>query len=361
MQIKPFSEIFNDMKNYIISSTTKITDFNVGSIVSSILESVATQINILYTKIKIGYDQFLEKVVYTIFGFTRKTGFYASGFVQFSRSQALTTVTDILQGVKVQGGDYQYVTTERGAVQANDTDSSLIPIIALLKGVSSNVLADTIVTIVSVVPEDIVIVTNPAVVTGGEDVETNIEFQKRFNDYIIGLQRTNVSGLRTAIQSLDAVRSVSIVEHFPPVTNIYNATTYVDDGTGNMPSTLEEEIAKIVNGDGTPEYLGYRATGINIRLLPPTTIGVNYAMEVTVFRAEEASARIDVETVTANYTNGLLIGQKVTLTDLILAIRKLTYVRDVKITAPVDNVAIANDQIARYLSAIVTIIQYVES
>jgi hypothetical protein len=67
---------------------------------------------------------------------------------------------------------------------------------------------------------------------------------RRFKYYINGLQGSNRYGIMAGVLGVEGVRSVSIDEHFPPKSNIYNFTVYVDDGTGSLTENLKNTVTE---------------------------------------------------------------------------------------------------------------------
>lgn len=108
---KTYSEIVADMTAYIIANTDKINDFNVGSVIRTLIEAYGyelsseendtlyQQLTAVYEGTKIdtatGYD--LEQLG-ALLGVTRKEGVESSGNVTFARTTPASADFDILSG-----------------------------------------------------------------------------------------------------------------------------------------------------------------------------------------------------------------------------------------------------------------------
>lgn len=355
METKSYTECLDEMRNQIIAKQNKLTDFNDGSVNASITEAVARQLSLVYIRARVGFDYYLRGLPYSVFSFDKKQGVKAVGKVVFSRSKPYAFDTPISSGTVVKSGDLRYLTTASGIVPANSLVSLPIPIAAEKAGVKFNVSPNTITILESVLSSDIVSVNNPLKVAGGQDEESEANRDLRFQDYIKGLQGTNRYGLKSALLELESVRSISLVEHFPPVDNIYNMTLYIDDGTGNAPEAVLEEALSLINGDGTASNPGRRAPGVNVRVLAPTIVPVSFDITIKTYRAENNIAISDSTEKIREYIDGLLIGEDVVLTTIVLLLRRISYIRDVQIITPLQNIVISDNQIARFGAATIIV------
>lgn len=351
MNTQSYDDIYNKAKNLMIANQDKITDFNKGSVVATIFETMARILERVYVDVRNGYANNLKATPESIFDFKKKAGQKATAKVVFSRSVAIPEQSVINVGTKVSSGNYVFETTQLGTIAENETDSDPISVQAVDIGLDYNVPANSINTIESVLSSDIVSVSNSLKATGGTNEETETEMLARFKTYINGLQGTNPYGLKSAVLAIEGVRSVSIDEHYPPENNIYNATVYIDDGTGGLTTELKDKIEMVINGDDTSVYPGQRACGLNIRVLPATVVNINIEVTCDIYRTEEATAMFDINQALQEEINGLEIGDDVVLTSLILRLRRISYIKDVSnltINGTAGNVNISINQIPRF-------------
>lgn len=356
-KIRKYDEIMQSAKANMIAKQDKVTDFNEGSIIHTILDTVARIAERAYVAIRQGYNELLALLPYSPFKFERKKGLYASGTVVFSRANPLSTQTVIPKGTVVSGGGLIFTTTEAGIIAANETDSDAIEVIAENAGTSYNVAAGTISAIDSVVPADVVSVKNEYALTGGTNEETDAEYQERFKVHINGLSGTNSYAIQDAALSVNAVRSVSIQNHKPPLKNIYNISVYIDDGSGGATEETIEAVRLAIEGDDTKENPGHLAPGVNLRVLTPTAIPVNIEMTCRIYAMDNTEAKEGIEKVVAGYVNGLTIGVPVIISEIITKVMALNYVKDVSVTSPTLNVEPAINQIARIGTMTISLVE----
>lgn len=356
METKTYDELYEQMQAQIVSSTDKVSDFTQGSIMRSFLESVARIASRIYTDTKIGYDNNLKAIPYAIFNFSKKNGTKASGEVVFSSSVTLEDVTIIPIGTEVTSGTYTYKTTTIGRIEAGELSSNTVSIIAEDVGVKYNAVPGSITTIKTVLPNNVVSVTNEAKIEGGTDEETDSELISRFRTYINGLQGANSYGVKSAVLSLDGVRSCSIEEHTPPKEDIYNFTVWIDDGTGGMSDDLKESVEDVINGDGTEANPGKRPAGTSFDVLPAESVNIILKITGTVSHVEVGIAKSAISTTLEKYINSLTIGQSVLVANLVVALKRLSYIKSLTIETQANDgkggdYDLSVQQIARFSSA----------
>lgn len=350
MEVKNYSEIRKDLINDFVSNQGKVTDFNDGSVIVSIIESFAREEEKKYVATKLGYVQNLRAVPYSLFDFRKKEGTFAVGTVVFNRAKEKDFVTIVPIGTEVSGGDNTYITTEIARLEAGSVSSNPVTVRSVEVGSDKNIEVGIISKIDSVVSSDVVAVTNTVRISGGCDNESEIEMLKRFKDYVAGLQGTSKYGLKSAAENVTGVRSVNVVEDFN-TDSIYPVIVYAEDGSGRLADDVKKAIVNVVEGDGTSSNPGKRAPGINVLVKAPDIVTVDFDVKVTVYRADPVTAEEEIKNTIRDYINSLAIGEDVVLTSVILQIRSLSYVTDVVINTPVANLPIAGNQIARFNNA----------
>lgn len=337
MVVESFEDIYTRLVNTINANTGKVTDFNKGSVIRSLLEAIANVGHKFYIDTKLGYDNNLKAIPYSIFGFSRKEGQKAVGEVVFNSEKPLSVDTVIPKDTIVRSGNLSFITTEKGVIPKNTTISNKVGIQAAEAGVKYNVDVNAINTINSVVPNNVIGVTNENRTYNGTDLETDSSLQKRFRIYINGLQGGNVYGIQSAVLSLPNVRSCSVEEHIPLKDNVYSFTLWIDDGKGNMSDSLKEEVISIINGDGSQGNPGKRVAGVNFDVSAALSVNIDLIVNVSVERVENELAKSEIKQALENYINSLLIGEDVLISNLIVAIKRLSYVKSADIITNADN------------------------
>ena len=358
MNTKRYDELLDEMKASAIAGNSGITDFNEGSIIMTIFESVARPMEQAYVDTRNGYSNNLRAIPYSIFDFKQKTGQKASVNVVFTRNEATDTTSTIPVGTRVSDGNLVFITTEIGTINVNETESNSIPATAEEIGLKYNVSENTITTIESNLTAEIVGVNNPYKATGGTDPETQTQMLRRFKYMINGLQGSNRYGIMAGVLGIEGVRSVGIEEHFPPKSNIYNFTVYVDDGTGRLTEDLKNACEDLINGNDTEEKPGLRAAGVNMDIQAASIIAITIEVTATIYRVEEARVRNTITTKLQEYINGLGIHEDVVLSSIVVLLKQISGITDISgltINGSTDNINIGVNQIARFNSVEITI------
>lgn len=359
MNTKKYQTILDEMKASAVIGSG-ITDFNAGSNVMTIFESVARPLEQGYIDTRNGYANNLRAIPYSVFDFKQKLGQKASVAVVFSRNDPILSVSTIPVGTRVSDGNLVFTTTEIGTIESGETESNQVEATAENVGLEYNVPASSVTTIESNLSAEIVAVNNPHKAVGGTDAETQTQMLRRFKYYVNGLQGSNRYGIMAGILGLEGVRSVGIEEHFPPKSDIYNVTVYVDDGTGLLTPELKNQCIDLVNGDDTEENPGLRAAGINVDFQSAAIIEVSIEVTATIYRAEEARVRNDITVKLQEYINGLGIHENVVLSSIIVLLKQISGVTDISgltLNNTTDNIVIGVNQIARFYAADVHITQ----
>jgi uncharacterized phage protein gp47/JayE len=322
-KIRRYDEIMEQACANMIARQDKITDFNEGSVIHTLLDTAARLAERNYIAIRQGYNENLRLIPYAFFEFKRKPGQKAAGTVVFSRSGVFDVQTVIPAGTLVSGNGKNYTTTAAGYIAAGDMRSNGIPIIAEAAGKDCNLIPYAINAIGSVLSSDVVSVENPNPITGGTDIETDEQFDGRFKLFINGLSGTTEYAIRAAALNVESVRYVSIKTHNPPLNNIYNMSIYVDDGSDSASESIMAAVKLAVEGDGTEQNQGHLAPGINIRVLPPMVVPVNLSIIIYTYQVDIEDARVEIQTALAAYINSLTIGSSVLLSEIISVLMKI--------------------------------------
>jgi uncharacterized phage protein gp47/JayE len=130
---------------------------------------------------------------------------------------------------------------------------------------------------------------------------------------------------------------------------------YVDDGSDSASESIMAAVKLAVEGDGTEQNQGHLAPGINIRVLPPMVVPVNLSIIIYTYQVDIEDARVEIQTALAEYINSLTIGSSVLLSEIISALMKIAYIKDVQIIEPEINFTVNIDQIPRYGNAVLDI------
>lgn len=113
-----------------------------------------------------------------------------------------------------------------------------------------------------------------------------------------------------------------------------------------------------VDGDTTDRtnYPGYRAAGVQVRVLSPTIVQLSFTANITVLQGySQTTVAAAVSTAIQGYINNLEIGEDVIYAELVERAMGVTGMYNLNITAPTEDRVILENQLARILSANITI------
>lgn len=107
-------------------------------------------------------------------------------------------------------------------------------------------------------------------------------------------------------------------------------------------------VQKVIDGDGTIDFPGYRAAGTQVRVLTPEVIEITVeAVLVLADGADREDVEADVRNAIATYINTLGISGDVIVSEIVCAAMDVDGVMDISVSVPSANVTILDDQIAR--------------
>ena len=87
-KIRRYDEIMAGAMANMIAKQDKITDFNEGSIIHTILDTVSRIAERMYVAIRQGYNELLVLIPYSLFGFERKNGLLSSVRLHFLHNRS---------------------------------------------------------------------------------------------------------------------------------------------------------------------------------------------------------------------------------------------------------------------------------
>lgn len=357
-QIKDFRSIAASMINYCRSVTTKVTDFNIGSVVRTMLEAAAAELEELYLQIFIGLKEAIPVATYNTFGFDLLPAATASGLVRFSASGPAAAAIPIPLGtlVQVPGRTTTYATQTDASIAIGQTHVDVL-CAASEPGSASNVGANAITKLVGSIA-GVVSVTNQAPLVNGRDIETESDRLARFRDYIRTLARGTISAVLFGAKTANRVDANGVVVEYvagaaleePWVTNPANpislVNVYVHNGASATSAALVAEAQKIIDGyydiDGKA-VPGWKAAGVKVVVYAATDQAINVTGTVAVSDGYQPADVIAQATAALQaYIQGLAVGADVLKSELISIVKRdVQGVSNVTLTAPAADVAIS--------------------
>jgi len=345
--IKDFNTILTDIITTIMLESINVTDFSPGSVMRSFSEGVAVAIENFYVSTYVGFKDYLQNIQDFVFEYPQLVGVKAVSDVVFSRAGSSGEKT-IPLGTSVQTTTgLVFKTTAETAIPDAASVSPSVEVEAEEVGFKYNVGSGTIVVIADNV-NGVETVTNALAATSGTDAESPTAYKARFQEYVEGLAKSNLSGIKEGALSIEGITSVSVVEHFPPVADV-NTHVYIDDSTASGVSTAKVvETQALIDGDGTEENPGYRSAGVNVIVAKPTIATQNItAIVYTLADVDPDTVESQVIDAVTYYVNRLGVGDDIIYQEIVSAIMSVFGVVDVTLSLPSANVVIASTTVGR--------------
>lgn len=358
--IRNFDAITASLIASVSSGTIKTTDFNVGSVVRTMLEAVALTMEDLNINTWQGLLDAIETAVYKGFDFKRLQPSKSSGVVRFISDvpAVATVVIPVGTLVKVPGTSKEYVTTIAGQIDIGETETS-IRVEATVEGSVANTTPDSVTELVAPLT-GVDSITNNAAFSSGRDLETSLERRDRFRRFIVSLARSHREGIEFAARTaviLDAndivIESVTDVFVFELFTvNPTAPAGYFDVFIHSGPDTSAEIVAeaqKIIDGFEDPtlgRVAGFRAAGDVASVKAAEEIIINVDADIIVsegFSFAELEASI-IDSIVVIF-EASKIAQDFLVNDIICSIKAVSGVFDVIMNTPTANVTIAFNQV----------------
>lgn len=294
-QIKNFVSIVASMINHMKGTQKQVTDFRVGSVIRTLVEAPAIEIEELYQQMFNGLNQAIPVSTYRSFNFETLPAVAASGLIQLVLTSSTEDVVIAAGTVfKTDGTPLTYLSAEDVIIEAGDTAANIL-VISSVSSSAGNIEQGKTFT-VNPVPAGFVSASNAISFLNGRDKETPDQQKQRFNDYIATLQRGTkdaiVYGLKTAalfnssgVQT-ERVAAASVVEPYvddvTEPTGLVNA--YVHNGVGGTSADLVALAQKITDGytdAGGTRVPGWKAAGVVVNVYASTEVELDVTGVIT--------------------------------------------------------------------------------
>ena len=356
LKMKSFKNILIDMTRWVSSKSERLVDFTEGSVIRTLLEAVATELEEYYFKTYINMQYAMEHSLYEAFGFELRGATPAYGNLTISLRYTPTTDFYIPKGTLFYtkggaNGTVYYETRDKFVISANKGLSQSIVVYATANGTQGNTLAGTITGMVNPMPI-IATVTNEQPFTNGMEAETKEQRRERFTQFV----NSRAKGTKDAI-IYGTMETGNVAGCYVDDSQTGIVKVYAHDSAGNLSPETQKAIKNNLEN--------YRCAGIPVFVIPATKkpIDVDVVIEVLpqfndgegVFKSRITSAIYDFFTY---YT----LGQDFMVSDLNAFIRNLDgiAIKNCKITEPISDVEVANNELILFGNVSVELIDYTD-
>ena len=272
-QIKDFVSIVAGILNTVRASTDKITDFQVGSVARTLIESPAVEIEQLYQQMFVGLREAIPVATFLSFGFDRKPAAYASGRIVLTASPAPTSDFPIPAGTIFRAADGREYVSLQSTVWPAGVEYFTLQVRATVVGLGGNISQGQIITSPIFAGRDDITIGNDTI-DNGRDEETDAEREARFADFIRSLSRGTIEALRYGVMQAE-VRSSATNTVAEYVTRLG-----IDEQPGHVKLYIHSSVGRSSDAllaDGQRRIDGYRetATGLVVAGFRPAGIRVD--------------------------------------------------------------------------------------
>lgn len=287
-QIKDFRSIVASMLSIARAAQDKVTDFSVGSVARTLMESPAVEIEELYLQMLLGLQEAIPVSIYRAFDFEIVDARAAAGIVTLTFGHP--TEADLL----VQAGTVfeaplkglRFFSTADVSIPAGSTQA-LVMVAATVAGAAGNISANEITQVSSSLPADTVL--SNAAFGSGRDSENELTRKSRFVDFVKSLSRGTVHSVRYAAALSTVVDSLGNVQEFVTRVGISEAPGHVGlyiYGSSGLPSAaLLSRAQQIIDGYVEPgtaiKVPGYRSAGVEVEVLPMTERAIAFSISAS--------------------------------------------------------------------------------
>lgn len=368
-QLKDFVSIAAGMINHMRGTQRSITDFNIGSVVRTLVEAVAVEIDQVYQQMFSGLREAIPVATYNSFSFERQLAAPASGVIRVT-----VTVSDV--DLQIPAGAVfttplsrtGYVLSSAASVEAGDSYVDVF-VSAQKAGIIGNVAAASVFTMTPN-PAGFVGASNATAFSNGQDLETDDQRKQRFALFISTLPRGTVDaikyGARTVVRKdasgaeLERVRAVSVVEPYleDDLNPISLVNVFVHNGVGSTTADLVAETVKVLHGytdESTGKRIpGWKAAGVKVVVAAADEEPLNVTGVLTVAPGYNDADLIAACVLAINtYIAGLNIGESFVHADIIFILKSIDGVVDFVFSTPTGNVTCGAD--AKIISGTITV------
>ena len=322
---KPFAELVADQVERVRLSTDRLTDFNVGSVVRSLLEANAVELDDYYQEMYLGLMRAIPTAIYIGFGFDLKPAVAAAGVAVFARRwEAPGDAVLIPQGTRLVTASGAYFVTDAAVTLAEDAATVSVTVTAEVAGSGGNASAHSLLLATA---NSYYTVSNPAILSGGEDAETEEQRAERFAAFIRALARGTPAALEYA---------ATIPALYHPVTGVLAervqraavyetpgyVALYIHNGSYGASAALVQAVQDTVDGvrdeDLNAWLGGYRPAGMRVAVQAMSDLAVDVALELSAgIGAVQADMATALEAKLAAWLRAVVPGRQVRPIDLI--------------------------------------------
>lgn len=299
-QIKDFRSIVASMINVARASQTKITDFSVGSVSRTLMESPAVEIEELYLQMLLGLMDAIPVSIYRAFDFQVIDARPSSGIltIHFPGPLPGSVVLPLGSAFSNSTASLVFSSTSTVTAAAGSTSVDLV-VVCSVPGLVGNINLNEITSISgsTIVPNGSTFTNLPFI--SGSAAESELERKTRFVEFIRSISRGTVESIRYAVSTATVTGVSGLVQESVAFTGISEVPGYVSiyiyGSAGHPSAELIARAQALIDGYIDPisgaKVSGYRSAGVAVTVLPMVNHEVSIGLTVnTQYDAEKTTA-----------------------------------------------------------------------
>jgi len=303
---KSISDILGGLIDYTSTRTSEITDFTPGSIIRSIYEAEAMELEQLYT---LSIENILWGIRHSVldaFGFTPKDATAAFGYVTVTLSTPLASPLVLAKGTSFYSSkdteSIMFVTQDSYFLDTG-TSSFQVVVYCTQLGTIGNIDSNYIDTMSSTQITSKT-ATNEEPFATGTDEESTDSVLKRFRQFVATRGRATVNAVDYAARSVPGVTGVYVYE------DTGEFTVYAHDANGDLNPYMLNQVTNAVNL--------YRPVGIPWSVSPVIKLvkGITFEIAVTDSTLVDDSFQTGLAEYVKKYLQSFTAGQDLVQNEL---------------------------------------------
>ena len=303
---KSISDILGGLIDYTSTHTSEITDFTPGSIIRSIYEAEAMELEQLYT---LSIENILWGIRHSVldaFGFTPKDATAAFGYVTVTLSTPLASPLVLAKGTSFYSSkdteSIMFVTQDSYFLDTG-TSSFQVVVYCTQLGTIGNIDSNYIDTMSSTQITSKT-ATNEEPFATGTDEESTDSVLKRFRQFVATRGRATVNAVDYAARSVPGVTGVYVYE------DTGEFTVYAHDANGDLNPYMLNQVTNAVNL--------YRPVGIPWSVSPVIKLvkGITFEIAVTDSTLVDDSFQTGLAEYVKKYLQSFTAGQDLVQNEL---------------------------------------------
>lgn len=310
LKMKTFGDILSNMANWIKSNSNKLTNFFVGSVIRTLLEAVAVEMESMYFQMYKGFKYAIENAIFHSFNFYRNPATASTGYLTVVFKGELPQDFTFSAGFKFSTvpllGDIVYFAVTEDIVVPKGATDALIPVQCTETGVVGNVPPNSIQ--IPVTPVGIIqSVYNETAFGGGTEQESTADRKRRFTTYIQTLSRGTINAIRYGCISVPGVSGAYVED------GVGLVKVYVHNSAGDLPDSLKAAV--VLN------LVEYCSAGVQVEVLPVIKIPVDAVITILLQEGFDPDVyEALVETSVTSFLNYFPVSKSLATSELIKTI-----------------------------------------